>query len=70
MMSEPHNEGISWLHSEDDQMELGTSGWAPLGEGKYKNIHTGNIIDEIGNEYDSIGNLIFENTNPYGDEIN
>lgn len=60
---------MSWPYNEDDQMELGVSGWAPLGEGKYKNIYTGNIIDEFGNEYDSNGNLIFENKNPYGDGI-
>lgn len=50
-------------------MELGTSGWAPFGEGKYKNIYTGNVLDEMGNEYDPNGNLIFENVDPYGDGI-
>jgi hypothetical protein len=50
-------------------MELGTSGWAPLGEGRYKNIYTGNTLDEMGNEYDTNGNLIFENKDPYGDGI-
>lgn len=59
---------MSWPYNEYDEMELGTSGWSPLGEGKYKNIHTGNVIDEFGNEYDPDGNLIFENTNPYGDQ--
>jgi hypothetical protein len=68
-MTLPHNEDVSWIHNEDDQMELGTSGWSPFGEGKYKNIYTGNVIDEMGNEYDSNGNLIFENRNPYGDGI-
>ena len=29
---------MSWPYNEDDQMELGTSGWATLGEGRYKNI--------------------------------
>jgi hypothetical protein len=50
-------------------MELGTSGWATLGEGRYKNIYTGNILDELGNEYDANGNLIFENKDPFGDGI-
>ena len=60
---------MSWPYNEDDQMELGTSGWAPLGEGRYKNIYTGNTLDEMGNEYDTNGNLIFENKDPYGDGI-
>jgi hypothetical protein len=50
-------------------MEIGVSGWAPFGEGKYRNIYTGNVLDEFGNEYDSNGNLIFENVDPYGDGI-
>ena len=60
---------MSWPYNEDDQMELGNTGWAPFGENKYKNIYTGNILDEMGNEYDPDGHLIFENVDPYGDGI-
>jgi len=52
---------MSWPYSEGDFMEIGDSGWIPFGESKYKNIHTGHIVDEDGNEYDEEGNLISEN---------
>lgn len=55
---------MSWPYTEDDFMEMGKTGWVAYEKNKYKNIHTGHIIDENGNEYDSEGNLIPEvNTN-------
>ncbi len=59
---------IPWIHNEYDQMEMGTTGWAPLGKGRYKNIYNNHTLDELGNEYDENNNLIFENIDPYGDE--
>lgn len=47
-----------WPYVEDDHMEIGNSGWIPVGEGLFKNIKTGKIIDEAGIEYDSNGNII------------
>lgn len=49
---------MSWPYIEDDHMEIGTTGWVPVGEGKYKNIHNGHVIDENGIEYDSSGNIV------------
>lgn len=47
-----------WPYNEDDQMEIGESGWISVGEGSFRNIHTGHIIDESGIEYDEKGNII------------
>lgn len=47
-----------WPYVEDDHMEIGNTGWISVGEGVYKNIHTGHIIDESGNEYDKDGNIV------------
>lgn len=49
---------MKWPYIEDDHMEIGKTGWIPVGEGKFKNINTGNIIDENGIEYDSEGNIV------------
>jgi hypothetical protein len=51
---------MPWPYNENDFMEIGDTGWVPVGEGKYKNIYTGHMIDENGNEYDSNGDLISE----------
>ena len=40
-------------------MELGTTGWVPIGEGSYLNKHTGHNMDELGNEYDEKGIKIY-----------
>lgn len=53
---------MSWPYNEDDHMEIGDTGWVAVGEGKYKNIYTGHVIDENGNEYDQNGNLVKEST--------
>lgn len=45
---------------EDDFMEIGTTGWVPVGEGWFEHKETGNKIDPDGNEYDKNGNLIKE----------
>jgi len=39
-------------------MEIGNTGWVPIGEGLFRNIKTGHIVDEIGVEYDENGNVI------------
>jgi hypothetical protein len=39
-------------------MEIGNSGWVPVGEGLFKNMKTGKIIDETGVEYDANGNVV------------
>jgi hypothetical protein len=49
---------MSWPYNEDDFMEIGDTGWRPVGEGRYTNIHTGHTIDENGNEFDAEGNLV------------
>jgi len=47
-----------WPYIEDDHMEIGNTGWVCVGEGLYRNIKTGHIIDETGSEYDENGILI------------
>lgn len=47
-----------WPYVEDDHMEIGQSGWVSIGEGIYRNKHTGHILDDSGNEYDTNGNLV------------
>lgn len=47
-----------WPYNEDDFMEIGDSGWIPVGEGLFKNKKTGHIIDESGVEYDEKGNIV------------
>jgi hypothetical protein len=49
-----------WPYNEDDFMEIGTSGWIPVGEGSYLNKHTGHTIDELGREYNEKGILIYD----------
>lgn len=49
-----------WPYIEDDFMEIGNTGWVPVGEGLFKNKYNGHIIDELGVEYDANGNLIKE----------
>lgn len=47
-----------WPYNEDDHMEIGESGWVSIGEGIFRNKHTGHIIDESGVEYDENGNIV------------
>jgi len=49
-----------WPYEEDDQMQLGDTGWVPIKNGCYKNIYTNHIIDEMGREIDEHGNLIYD----------
>jgi hypothetical protein len=49
-----------WPYNEDDFMEIGDSGWVPVGEGSYLNKYTRHTIDQIGREYDENGKLIEE----------
>jgi hypothetical protein len=44
----------------DEHMELGTTGWVPIGNGSFKNIHNEHIIDAEGREFDKEGNIIFD----------
>ena len=41
-------------------MEIGTSGWVPVGEGSFLNKNNGHTIDELGREYDENGRLIYD----------
>ncbi len=52
-------EGI-WPYSENDFMEIGETGWVPIGEGTYINKYTGSTVDELGREYDINGILIYD----------
>lgn len=49
-----------WPYNEDDQMEIGTTGWIPVGEGSFMNRYNNHVIDPIGREYDQDGNLIYD----------
>lgn len=49
-----------WPYEENDQMEIGESGWVASKNGGYKNIYNGHTIDESGKEYDENGLLIFD----------
>jgi hypothetical protein len=51
---------MKWPYIENDHMEIGKTGWVPISEGRYLNIHNGHWIDENGIEYDSEGNIIQE----------
>lgn len=48
----------TWPYSEDDHMEIGDTGWVAVGEGLWRNIKNGHIIDDAGNEFDADGNLL------------
>lgn len=50
----------NWPYNEGDFMEIGDSGWVPVGEGTFLNRHTGHTIDEMGREYDEHGVLIYD----------
>lgn len=45
---------------EDDFMEIGNTGWVPVGESCFLNKYTGHTIDQIGVERDKLGNIIFD----------
>jgi hypothetical protein len=49
-----------WPYNEDDHMEIGVTGWIPIGEGFFKNRYNNHIIDETGREYDEDGILIYD----------
>lgn len=49
-----------WPYNENDEMEIGTTGWIPIGEGSFMNKYNNHIIDSIGREYDEDGNLIYD----------
>ena len=51
-----------WPYNEDDHMEIGTSGWVPVGEGLYINKHNNHTLDQEGKEYDEDGMLIYDPT--------
>jgi hypothetical protein len=50
----------NWPYNEDDYMEIGETGWVPVGQGTYINKYNGHILDEMGREYDEGGNLIYD----------
>jgi len=49
-----------WPRLEDDFMEIGESGWIPVGEGLFRNKHNGHVIDEAGIEYDASGKVFYD----------
>lgn len=49
-----------WPYNEDDNMEIGGTGWVPVGEGLFRNKYTGHIIDEFGVEYNEDGEVVSE----------
>lgn len=49
-----------WPYNEDDFMEIGNTGWVPIGEGVYLNKYNSHTIDELGREYDEKGILIYD----------
>ena len=51
---------ILWPRLEDDYMEIGESGWVPIGQGCFINKNTGHTIDEIGREFDKNGLIVFD----------
>jgi hypothetical protein len=51
---------LGWPYNEEDHMEIGNSGWIPVGEGSFLNKHNGHIIDEMGREYDEKGVLVYD----------
>jgi len=53
-----------WPYNEDDQMEIGHTGWIPVGEGMYLNKHNNHVIDPVGREFDENGNLIYDPNEP------
>lgn len=57
-----------WPYNEQDHMEIGDSGWIPVGEGCYLNKHTGHVIDELGREFDDKGKIIYDPDEKYRPE--
>jgi len=49
-----------WPYLEDDYMEIGDTGWIPVGEGSFRNKYNGHFLDEIGREFDENGQLIYD----------
>jgi hypothetical protein len=45
-------------------MELGTTGWIPIGEGSFKHKLTGHTIDYTGIEYDENGKIVIDPNQP------
>lgn len=49
-----------WPYNEDDYMEIGNTGWIPVGEGLFLNKDNGHTIDEVGREFDEYGVLVYD----------
>lgn len=56
-----------WPYNEDDFMEIGETGWVPIGQGSYLNKYNNHVIDELGREYDEDGNIIYDPETSRGD---
>lgn len=54
-----------WPYNEDDHMEIGDTGWVPVGEGLFLNKTNGHTIDEMGREFDEKGVLIHDPNEDY-----
>jgi hypothetical protein len=46
--------------NDDDFMELGETGWIPIGQGSYLNKYNSHTIDELGREFNEKGILIYD----------
>jgi hypothetical protein len=49
-----------WPYNEDDRMEIGETGWIPIGQGSYLNKYNNHVLDELGREFDENGYLIYD----------
>ncbi len=49
-----------WPRSEDDQIEIGGSGWIPAKEGTFKNRETGQTMDAEGRIFNESGEMEFD----------
>lgn len=47
-------------YPDDDFMEIGETGWVPVGQGTFLNKFNGHVIDESGIEYDEHGNVVYD----------
>lgn len=52
-----------WPKLEDDYMEMGETGWVPIGQGCFLNIKNNHTVDEIGREFDENGHIVYDPNN-------
>jgi len=49
-----------WPKLEDDYMEIGETGWIPVGQGCFLNYKNNHTIDEVGREFDENGVMVYD----------